>query len=378
MRMVCSIVLLVLSFETAGQSFSLRFYGNGVNDIDRVKIQIDDPDISDDPSPPVDVGDEDFTIEFWMKAASAYNTSDPVSCGNNNNWIYGNIIIDRDRYNQGRNYGISVAGGLIVFGTMGSSGDAFTICSTTDVLDNDWHHIALQRRRSDGWMWLYVDGILEANANGPNGDISYPDDGVPGDFCGGPCTNSDPYIVFGAEKHDAGPAFPSFNGYLDEVRFSGILRYSTNFTPPSAPFVTDGNTVGLYRFETGSGLVAYDDSGSGSPNGVIHFGGSPPGPVWTTDTPFTILGLDQDSTARDVPRSMLAPCTVYPVPARNHVFIDCGETWNVELISGNGRCIEIHAEDRRIDLLNATPGLYAMRITHAHGVDILPILVMRP
>ena len=38
-------------------------------------------------------------------------------------------------------------------------------------------------------MWLYVDGTLQASADGPDGDVSYPDNGVPGNFCGGPCTD---------------------------------------------------------------------------------------------------------------------------------------------------------------------------------------------
>jgi hypothetical protein len=61
------------------------------------------------------------------------------------------------------------------------------------VLDGAWHHIAVQRRRSDGYMWLYVDGRLEAQGDGPDGDISYPDDGVPCDRCcnGNPCNFSD-------------------------------------------------------------------------------------------------------------------------------------------------------------------------------------------
>ena len=42
--------------------FSLRFHGNGANDIDRVKIRIDGPEV------PADVGATDFTIEWWMKA----------------------------------------------------------------------------------------------------------------------------------------------------------------------------------------------------------------------------------------------------------------------------------------------------------------------
>lgn len=263
--------------------YALRFHGNGVAapDLDRVKIPVDDPATST-PGPPVDVGATDFTIEFWIRALASENTASAVACGANNNWINGNIVVDRDRYSQGQNYGISIAGGRVVFGVMGTFGDARTICSTDGVLDNAWHHVAVQRRRSDGKMELFVDGALQASSDGPDGDISYPDDGIPGNHCGGPCTNSDPYIVIGAEKHDAGSAYPSYSGWFDEMRVSTVLRYSETFSPPSGPFAKDGSTVGLYHFDEGSGDVVGDSSCAvgGPSNGTRRYGGSPAGPEW--------------------------------------------------------------------------------------------------
>ena len=114
-----------------------------------MKIRIDDPMLPSDAGPPVDVDATDFTIEFWMRGTSAENASAPVTCGFNIDWMYGNILIDRDRFNQDRKFGISVAGGEVVFGVSGDgTGDA-TVCSTTLVTDDVWHHVALQRRRSD-------------------------------------------------------------------------------------------------------------------------------------------------------------------------------------------------------------------------------------
>jgi len=258
--------------------FALRFHGNGVNDIDRVKIPLDDPTTSI-PGPPADVGATDFTLEFWLRALAEENLAPAVACGANDNWIYGNIVVDRDRYNQGRAFGLSLAGGVVVFGVRGDGTGAATICGTSNLLDGQWHHIAVQRRRADGQLWLYVDGRLESQAIGPGGDISYPDGGLPGNFCGGPCTNSDPYLVLGAEKHDAGPQFRSFAGWLDEMRISDILRYTAGFSRPSAPFVPDFNTVALYHFDD-IGDVITDSSGApgGPSNGVRRFGGSPAGP----------------------------------------------------------------------------------------------------
>lgn len=282
-----SMLLAWLPGDARAAELSLRFFGNGVDDIDRVKIRIDDPATAT-PGPPADIGATDFTLEFWMKATAAENQAPAVSCGSNIAWINGNIVVDRDRYNQDRKFGLSIAGGRLVFGVSGDGTGDETICGTSDVLDGLWHHVAVQRRRSDGRLWLYVDGALEAQGDGPGGDISYPDDGVPGSFCGGPCTNSDPFLVIAAEKHDAGSAYPSFSGWIDELRLSSVLRYAASFTRPAAPFVPDGSTVALYHFDEGSGSVVTDSSGApgGPSHGTRSFGGSPAGPEWSADVPW--------------------------------------------------------------------------------------------
>ena len=279
-----TVCLLIVN---AAQGASLRFFGNGVDDIDRVKIQIDNP-ADTQPGPPADIGAEDFTIEFWLKGTLAENPAPAVECGENINWIYGHVIIDRDRYLQDRKFGISLAGGYIVFGVSGDGTGDITLCSAVPVLDGQWHHVAVQRERMTGVMSMYVDGSFQGQVTGPGGDISYPDDGVPGNYCGGPCVNSDPYLVFGAEKHDAGSMFPSFSGWLTNVRLSRVIRYTQNFTPPSAPFTPDADTVALYLFDEGSGLTLHDSSGyPGGPSvGVIRFGGNPAGPVWSVESPF--------------------------------------------------------------------------------------------
>lgn len=264
---------------------ALQFCGTGENGIDRVKVVVDDPD-TDDAGPAVDVGATDFTLEWWMKATRRGNDRRRVACGENLNWINGNIVFDRDRFNQGRKYGVSIAGGSVAFGVSGDGERHRTICGTGDVADGAWHHVAVQRRRGDGRMSLYVDGRLEAEEIGPPGDVSYPDDGVPGAFCGGPCLDSDPYLVMGAEKHDAGPSWPAYSGWLDEVRISAALRYAADFTRPEAPFAVDSVTVALWHFDEGSGDRLVDSSPFGA-HGVIHVGGPLRAPRWgVSDAPL--------------------------------------------------------------------------------------------
>lgn len=112
--------------------------------------------------------------------------------------------------------------------------------------------------------------------------------GSAGNHCGGPCDYSDPFIVLRAEKHDAGSSFPSYSGWLDELRISSSLRYAQAFTPPAQPFTPDANSVGPHHFDEGGGTDALDSSGAagGPSHGKLSIGGSPPGPEWSPLTPF--------------------------------------------------------------------------------------------
>ena len=257
--------------------FNLRFYGNGYGDIDRVKVPIDNP------ARPADVGAGDFTLEWWMKGLLSENGSGACTSGDDN-WIYGNILFDRDVYGSGDygDFGVSMTDGKIAFGANNGTVSS-TLCGALDVADGAWHHIAVTRRVSDGWMRIFVDGELDAEVGGPAGDISYRD---------GRTTTypKDPYLVIGAEKHDAGAAYPSYSGFIDEIRLSNTIRYDGAFQLPAGPFVTDPDTVALYHFDEGFGNTIHDTSGAagGPSNGLRKYGGVTNGPEWFVSDLFPI------------------------------------------------------------------------------------------
>ena len=235
-----------------------------------------------------------------------------MTCGANTAWINGNIVVDRDRFNQDRKFGVSIAGGVVVFGVSGNGTGDRTICGTTSVLDDAWHHVAVQRRRSDGFMSLYVDGTLQASADGPDGDVSYPDNGVPGNFCGGPCMNSDPFLVLGAEKHDAGAAFPSYRGlarraahlacFATRRTSRGRVRRSSPTPPPSR---STTSTKASARERTTP--VASPASGGLR---TATSASRRRAPLWSTDTPFDFGALALDATIR---RTRIASGFSHPV-----------------------------------------------------------------
>jgi hypothetical protein len=164
-------------------------------------------------------------------------------------------------------------------------------------------------------MRIFVDGLLDSEAVGPSGDISYRD---------GRTTSypNDPYLVLGAEKHDADNSlYPSFSGWLDEIRLSNVERYTADFTPPTDPFVTDGNTLALYHLDEGFGDLIGDSSGAaaGPSDGLRNYGGVINGPEWTDDTNW-FVPLPPTPTSTGTPITSTATSTVItdtPTPSVN-------------------------------------------------------------
>jgi hypothetical protein len=275
----------------AASAASLRFFGDAIPNVNRVMIRID-------PHVPADVGAGDFTLEFWMKAIASENDSNGGCATNSNeNWITGNIIFDRAiwTHDMHGDYGLSLfsngSSGTLAFGMFksGGSGGAIGLCGSRNVADGQWHHVAVTRAVSSGQIRIYVDGTLDTSGNGPTGNVSYAD-GVPSSVPPGITLNVDNYLGIGAEKYDADPVrYPSYSGFVDEVRISSSIRaeYTSNFTPPMAPFTPDAQTAALYHFDEGSGNTIVDSAPGGASVGERRFGGTPAGPVWSTDSPFT-------------------------------------------------------------------------------------------
>ena len=167
-------LLLALHAAPVGAASSLRFFGNGAGDIDRVEVRIDAP------ARPADVGAGDFTLEWWMKASRGENASSAVTCGASDGWIAGNVVFDRDVNGAGDfgDFGVSLTAGRIAFGvSVGASGS--TICGGRIVTDGQWHHVAVTRRAADGQLRIFVDGMLDAE--GVRADRQRQLPGRPGD-----------------------------------------------------------------------------------------------------------------------------------------------------------------------------------------------------
>jgi hypothetical protein len=252
---------------------SVRFSGTGTNDVDRIKIALD-------PARPVDVGVGDFTIELWIKGELADNPAAGCSTGDAA-WITGHVVVDRDVYGDGDrgDFGVSLLGGRVAWG-VSRGGAGATVCGSQLVLDGQWHHVAVTRAAATGRLQVWIDGQLdgEVPTSPATGDVSYRD-GRPTSW-----PDSDPFLVFGAEKHDAGAQYPSFAGLIDDVRVSTVVRYTAAFSRPTAPHPVDSDTAALYRFDEAGGTAVVDELGT-SP-GEMRVGGPAAAPTRSADVPF--------------------------------------------------------------------------------------------
>lgn len=271
--------------STGGSDHGLRFFGTGSGQQDRVRIALDDDLPGPGGSAPCDVGAGSFTLEFWMRGQLLDNPTTHAGGGLSSfddSWRDGNLLLDRDVLaGTERHFGVSVAGGLVRFGTgAGDTGPDLehTLEGSVPVLDGAWHHIACMRDASDGTVTLLIDGQVDLqSATGiSTADLSYPDAGVAGADPWGP------FLVLGAEKHDSGPLHPAFNGSLDELRIWNVARTPAEIALSYWRTLDPGSPglVGLWRFEEGSGTVLADSSAAGSPDGEL-VAGLPGNGQWT-------------------------------------------------------------------------------------------------
>lgn len=269
-------------------NYALWFNGSALANVGRVQIPIDTG------ARGADVGATDFTLELWLRANASDNMAFDATrtagntCGVSDGWIHGSVIVDRDIVGAAQNgdYGLALLGGRPAFGiNNGLTGT--TLCGITSVTDGQWHHVAVTRRRSDGWLRIWVDGRLDAEMDGPDGDVSYLD--------GRAGTAIDPYLVIGGRKIDSDPALkPSFKGWVDELRLSNTVRYSATFQP-AGRLVLDNAVVAHYRFDEASGAGtctgSVGDAFPASPaaSGVCLNGGNPTAPLWAVnDNPILV------------------------------------------------------------------------------------------
>jgi len=109
----------------------------------------------------------------------------------------------------------------LAFSVWGSGVSRLSVAATLAIDQNTWHHVAFTRENvaGDGLGKLYVDGVESSG-----GGVTQTIDGT---------TNTGVYQI----GQNAFNSSRNFEGHIDSVRITrGDIRYTGNFTPPTAPF----------------------------------------------------------------------------------------------------------------------------------------------
>lgn len=158
--------------------------------------------ISNPPNELIRWFDTDYTLECWI-----YPTEFTDSGSSNGR----PVLVGNTDLNAGTDYwsfGPRADGKLALYYFNGSGN---TVASTNALTLNQWQHIAFVH--SNRTIKLFIDGVEEASAS----------------VSGTPQANAATIFNIAGLGND-------FAGYIDEFRVTNTARYSTTFTPPTAPF----------------------------------------------------------------------------------------------------------------------------------------------
>ncbi|MCL4870258.1 MAG: hypothetical protein KJ063_14935, partial [Anaerolineae bacterium] len=217
------------------------------------------------------------TIELWLRPLSNNQTSIVA--------LTTNDVIG---------WSLELNNGLVTLWAADTAGTwRFARNSNVSLVSGNWYHVAATYNASNQTAVVYVNGNQGAAAN--IGVIS-----------------QGPWFRLGGL---AGYNF--FNGQLDEIRLSNNLRYTSSFTPPSAPFVADSNTLALYHLDQTSTQTALDASGNNYHLTLGTTTGSDNAdPLWVASTvPLTPPTPIPTATPTNTTIPPTATPTVTPVPS---------------------------------------------------------------
>ena len=171
-------------------------------------------------------GDEDWTLECWLKAK-------PGMAADNRIWgLSGVNYID---YGRGKDaQGLFVASRYLPIDSV----NGWNKPTGNLQADHEFHHIAVVYDSNAQALRHYFDGQLQFTANGrwkdvPTGEAPYADVVLPPHYpmlqigCRDAYQQWDHREIHLHERH-----LKKFQGYIDEMRFSDGAIYNTDFTPP--------------------------------------------------------------------------------------------------------------------------------------------------
>lgn len=172
----------------------------------------------------------DFTIECFIKTntrASAGVATRLMRFGTTS----GSNAADLDLafYNTGYTDNLSLFTNVLV------------ITGNIDAVTNTWQHVALARSGTS--LKLFIDGVQSGSTYTTSTNFN---------------TGTTTGLNIGWINNLGG----YYTGWIDELRVSTVARYTTGFTPPSAAFTNDSDTILLCHFDGTDGSTVLEDDNS--------------------------------------------------------------------------------------------------------------------
>ncbi len=160
------------------------------------------------------VGTGDYTVELWAYAVTAGDATERTMIKQRSGAGSNTISFQMSYRATSGTLKAAYRVGNTAYGSFESA--SFSL--------NAWHHVALVR---DGnAVRVFLDGV-QASSGSISASIGT-----------GSVNDSSSAVMIGRDPYSATADY--WSGYIDEVRISkGIARYTTNFTPPAAPFIPD-------------------------------------------------------------------------------------------------------------------------------------------
>jgi hypothetical protein len=162
-----------------------------------------------------DFGTGDFTIESWVYIAANSSPDDTGARYATITSTYPSATLNVPCYAFTIDGNSTTTGtGISFYNRDASSG--YSVSASVSISQNAWHHVAVSRLSAT--TRLFLDGALQTSGTLGNQTVTSVNTlrVGSGNFTG--------YLQ-------------QLNGYIDDLRITkGVARYTSNFTPPTAPF----------------------------------------------------------------------------------------------------------------------------------------------
>jgi hypothetical protein len=171
-----------------------------------------------------------WTIECWAYYSGSSNNN-TLLCASPFPGQYTGLLLQMSATTNVIQLSLSSTGGNNSVG----SWNIMSAAGTQLTFTGQWNHYAIVFTGSA--YYLFVNGVQSATAS--SSTAVHP--------------NTWKYLMIGSNNTTANV---SWNGYVDEFRVSKVARYSGAFTPQSAPFAMDSNTLALNHFDAPHASIA--------------------------------------------------------------------------------------------------------------------------